>query len=311
MRLCSAGWFGCAQARTPMLDALAEDSLRGSSVCGTGLPIRACSAALRSLGYRRAFYSADAISCRAEANAAAETLDRLSRSRDPFALFFGVRLPTGPEGLSQVPAEDAALYDGRELRMPPGYTGSGRYRVGSVRPPTAAETAVIQPRLRGYYAGISAADAAFGILLSAAEELELMRDTLTVFTSPRGICFGEHGCVGSGNLYNETVLVPFLLRQDLAIRPGSEERILSTAELTEKLPFLLRQPLSNEALPFRKELTLRGSFGLEAVRGERYTSLRTPKGTRVYDHTFDPYQLNPLPVHAGDASHLPKGRVSE
>lgn len=70
----------------------------------------------------------------------------------------------------------------------------------------------------GYYAAVTAMDAAIGRLLAELERLGLAEDTLVVFTSDNGFSCGHHGFWGKGNgtfpinMYEDSVRVPFLAR---------------------------------------------------------------------------------------------------
>lgn len=72
----------------------------------------------------------------------------------------------------------------------------------------------LRDQLKGYYASITAMDANIGRLVDWLEEKGLRENTLIIFTSDNGFCFGHHGVVGKGNatrpvnMYEESVKVP-------------------------------------------------------------------------------------------------------
>lgn len=81
--------------------------------------------------------------------------------------------------------------------------------------------------LIGYYAAVTAMDAAIGRILDKLDEMNLRENTLVVFTSDNGFSCGHHGMWGKGNatfpinLYEESVKVPFLASHIGKIPQGS------------------------------------------------------------------------------------------
>lgn len=80
--------------------------------------------------------------------------------------------------------------------------------------------------LVGYFAAVSAMDAAIGRVLSGLTELGLAENTLVVFTSDNGFSCGQHGFWGKGNgtfpqnMYDSSVKVPAIFVQPGRIAPG-------------------------------------------------------------------------------------------
>ncbi len=71
--------------------------------------------------------------------------------------------------------------------------------------------------LIGYFAAVTAMDAAIGRVLDRLNAHDLEQDTIVVFLSDNGFSCGHHGIWGKGNgtfplnMYDESVLVPFIV----------------------------------------------------------------------------------------------------
>ena len=71
--------------------------------------------------------------------------------------------------------------------------------------------------LQGYFAAVTAMDAAVGRVLDKLEALQLRDNTLIVFLSDNGMNMGQHGICGKGNgtsplnMYDTSVKVPFIV----------------------------------------------------------------------------------------------------
>lgn len=78
----------------------------------------------------------------------------------------------------------------------------------------------------GYYAAVTAMDAAIGRVLARLAALGLSESTLVVFTSDNGFNLGHHGIWGKGNgtfpqnMYDSSVVVPCLMAQPGRIPGG-------------------------------------------------------------------------------------------
>lgn len=71
--------------------------------------------------------------------------------------------------------------------------------------------------LRGYYASITAMDHQIGLMIDKLEELNILDNTVVIFTSDNGMNMGQHGIWGKGNgtfpqnMFDSSVKVPFLV----------------------------------------------------------------------------------------------------
>lgn len=70
--------------------------------------------------------------------------------------------------------------------------------------------------LRGYYASITAMDYQIGRIIKKLAELDILENTVIIFTSDNGMNLGQHGIWGKGNgtfpqnMYDSSVKVPFI-----------------------------------------------------------------------------------------------------
>jgi choline-sulfatase len=80
--------------------------------------------------------------------------------------------------------------------------------------------------LKGYFAAVTAMDAAIGRILDKLKQLGLEERTLVIFTSDNGFSCGQHGFWGKGNgtfpmnMYENSVKVPMVVRHTGVIPAG-------------------------------------------------------------------------------------------
>ncbi len=80
-----------------------------------------------------------------------------------------------------------------------------------------------------YYGMISSMDKYIGQILDSLEELGLAEDTLVVFTSDHGHCYGHHGLTAKGAFhYEDLIRVPFLVRMPGVIPEGRRSAALQS-----------------------------------------------------------------------------------
>jgi choline-sulfatase len=86
--------------------------------------------------------------------------------------------------------------------------------------------------LVGYFAAVSAMDAAIGVVLDTLDQQNLTETTLVVFMSDNGMNLGHHGIWGKGNgtrpqnMYDTSVKVPCMMAQPGRIPAGRVNREL-------------------------------------------------------------------------------------
>ena len=110
------------------------------------------------------------------------------------------------------------------------------FKGGSLRL-TAEDLAYVNSR---YDAGIAYADGFIGELLAKLSELNLSTGTLVIFTAEHGEELGDHGGFdrfGEGNLYDEAVRVPLIIKNPLWASGGA--RVTAQAQLIDVMPTVL------------------------------------------------------------------------
>jgi arylsulfatase A-like enzyme len=196
-----------------------------------------------------------------------------------------------------------------------------------LRPNVSESLPRYRKELAGYYAHIAALDACLGDLLHTLEEVGITDDTIFVFTSDHGDMLGSHGQRKKQQPYDESILVPFLIRyprggvlaRKIAMPFGTPDilptllglsgiPLPATVEGTDFSDVLAgrRDPPETVALiacphPFGQWWEGRAYRGL---RSRRYTYVRDVEGPwLLFDNIEDPYQTNNLARVAGK-THL-------
>lgn len=176
--------------------------------------------------------------------------------------------------------------------------------------------------IAGYYAHIAALDDCMKELQAAVKESGAEDNTIFVFTSDHGDMLYSHGEVKKQKPWDESLMVPFLLRYPKKL--GKTQKIVNTPINTpDILPTLLglsgieipasvqgsdyskiitaeKKP-ENEAVliqcpvPFHQWNYSRGGREYRGVRTSRFTYARDLNGPwLLYDNKLDPYQMNNL-----------------
>jgi arylsulfatase A-like enzyme len=169
--------------------------------------------------------------------------------------------------------------------------------------------------LKGYYAHIAALDESIGWIMQQIKESGIEDNTILIFTSDHGDMVGSQGMKYKSNPWDESIMVPFLLRYPAAIREGRTiEMPVGTPDI---LPTLLglcgietelefegrnfsaivlgkEDEFENAALITNptKNVVKREFRG---VRTSRYTYVEDLNGPwLLYDNEKDPYQFTNL-----------------
>lgn len=186
-----------------------------------------------------------------------------------------------------------------------------------------------QQSIAGYYAHIAALDDCLGALLRTLRESGIEDNTIFVFTSDHGDMLYSHGSEKKQQPWDESILVPFLLRYPTGLgrsgrtieMPINTPDIMPTVlglsgiaipetvegrDFSDVLTGKVRAP-ENAALigcpsPFGQWKRTRGGREYRGVRTRRYTYARDLNGPwLLFDNQTDPYQVNNLcnqPEHA-------------
>lgn len=239
------------------------------------------------------------------ANAANEYMANNIESEKPFLLFISIGTPHFPH--KNAPEEMKALYPQDELILAPNVDLKLEKKV--------------REELQGYYAHCTATDIAVGNILNKMKELNLMKNTILVFTSDHGEMMGSHGerpykkQVG----WDESIRIPFLISYpSIGKNKGSVVNapintpdilpsLLGLANLNipetiegEDLSELIKNPDPNtdrtalvmNLAPFADN---REGAEYRLIRTKQYTFERQLEGpSKLFDNIADPFQMNNL-----------------
>ncbi len=254
-------------------------------------------------------------------------LDFLRQDDDrPFCLFLSFGPPHDP--YDQVPEEYRARYDPDKIELRPNFKPipPGPRDISGQRDPRVT--------LANYYAAITALDEQLGRLLDALQELGLAENTIVVYSSDHGDMLWSQGRMKKQQPWEESALIPFLIRWPGHIPAASTcDSLLSVVDLAPSLLSLMGLPglPGAEGADFSPAM-LGGSGpdpesvflcdvvtmdeahrqGLREWRGVRtrrhtYARFADGEGWMLYDNKNDPYQLNNLiaePSAASTRDHL-------
>jgi arylsulfatase A-like enzyme len=231
----------------------------------------------------------------------------------PFAIFLSWGPPHAPYGTA--PEKYRDLYKPDAIALRPNVPASDRAKARAA--------------IAGYYAHIAALDDCLGELVQTLRETGIEKDTILVFTSDHGDMLYSHGNQKKQQPWDESILVPFLLRYPAA-HGAAGRRIEMPINTADIMPTLLglsgldipgtvegtdfssvvrreTPPRDNAALiscpsPFGQWTRQRGGREYRGVRTRRYTYARDLQGPwLLFDNERDPHQLDNLcnkPEHA-------------
>lgn len=174
--------------------------------------------------------------------------------------------------------------------------------------------------LIGYFAAVSAMDAAIGRILDTLRAQGIDGDTIVVFTSDNGFNAGHHGIWGKGNgtfplnMYDESVMVPFVLSAPGRVPEGVvDDALVSAYDFAPTLLDLAGiDPAPFEQGPGRSRAgLLRGDTDADAdtevVVHNEYGPVRMIRtADRKYVHRFPygPHEFYDLEADPGERANL-------
>lgn len=241
-----------------------------------------------------------------ETDVAIDFIQGRDRTR-PFALVLSYNPPHMP--FHEVPERYLDHYrtiDPRELLVRPNVhldSPAGRLALTSVG---------------GYFAAITGVDEQVGRLLEMLTLEGLADDTIVVVTSDHGEMMASHGLMDKRVWYDESLLVPFIVRWPGHLSPRSDDLLLSVPDIYPTLlsllglgdlvsddvqgrdlsAALLGVPSADRpeaALYFSMDVDWLGLGELRGLRTHRWTytinqTLRHQPSVRLFDNVGDPYQ---------------------
>ena len=233
-------------------------------------------------------------------------IEEYSRKDDPFVLFLSWGPPHNP--YESAPEEFKNLYEDKEIKLRPNV-------------PESCRSQAIKD-LKGYYAHISAMDACVGQLQKTIKQCGIDNNTIFVLTSDHGDMLGSQGQQRKQKPYDESILVPFLLKypNEFGSKGKKIETLFNSVDIMPTLlamsglpipdtvegkniyPILKRQEkdsiqgtLIECVTPFGEWERCSGGREYRGVRTKRYTYVKDLNGPwLLYDNRKDPYQMNNL-----------------
>ena len=131
-------------------------------------------------------------------------------SSKPWSMVVGFKAPHGP---CDPPARARERFAGELARAVPNLNTPAPYLEGGAKRRTAPGPGVSAvPVSLDYFRCVSAADDCLGRLLDALDELGIATNTVVVYTSDNGYYLGEHGLGDKRSAYEESMRVPFIVR---------------------------------------------------------------------------------------------------
>jgi arylsulfatase A-like enzyme len=232
-------------------------------------------------------------------------LEKHANDKNPFLAVISIATPHYPH--NSAPNKYKEMYPQNSLTLNPNV-------------PEEMEK-ITRKELQGYYAHATATDEAIGNVLAKIKELNLLENTIIVFTADHGEMMGAHGVKPFVKqlAWNESIGVPFLIRFP-KIGNNKGKKINAPLNTPDILPTLLglsnikipkdiqgenltkliynpnpetdRVALVMNAAPFGSNF---GNPEYRAIRTKQYTYGRTLKGPNMFfDNIKDPYQMNNL-----------------
>jgi len=232
---------------------------------------------------------------------ALEFLDRAGERRTPFCLYVQHPSPHNPYWL---PPGYEDMYAPERLSMRKNWRPGLKYAGAS-------------KDIAGYYAAITCLDAEVGRLLKRLDEAGFRDNTIVLFTSDHGDLLGSHGSIHKQKPWEESVIVPGLLRWPAGLRRAfTSDAVFSHVDVVPTLLGLcgVKSPVAMDGFNYAPYLrgarvktpeyahlaihtrTQNNEFGpWRGLRSRRYKYARfQDKPWVLYDLERDPYEIENL-----------------
>ena len=216
---------------------------------------------------------------------------------EPFFFYFALYRPHLP--WNHVPEEDAAHYKNKNVAIP----NLAQF------PEAKATDEQVRDLTRQYYANVTCADRNIGRVLKTLDETGLADNTIVIFIGDNGFMVGQSGLLGKGNaghleinndgrtlrtstranMFDDSVLVPFIIRWPGVVKPGSTSKALvSTIDIL---------PTLSEIAGVKTPLKTDGRSLVPILKHQLKTQWR--------DAYFDTYDM----IYLGDEGEKPHMRM--
>lgn len=131
------------------------------------------------------------------------------RTKDkPFLLCVGFKAPHGP---FTPPDRLKAAFDGEKARKVPNFQIAPGFNPTFFKKPNVADGDKVNVNLN-YFRCVAGVDENVGKILDALDRLKLSDNTVVIYTSDNGFYLGEHGLGDKRSAYDESMRIPFLVK---------------------------------------------------------------------------------------------------
>ena len=251
---------------------------------------------------------------------AIEQIQRMQAGDKPFAMFLNYGTPHDPWTRSNVPEEFYKPFEWVDFSdLPPNFSGERDPYADLWGRPEPEYFENLQEIKRCYYGQAANTDWNLGRLLKALDKMGLREDTIIVFTSDHGECFGAHGRQAKNVFYEEAARVPMLVRWGNNTPAGTSSDVcLNTVDIMPTLLGLMDLPIPDAVEGMDLSHCALGQAGDEpeaafmqctgptadwvdgnewrALRDKQFTYAvyRDPRKELLFDNLADPYQMTNL-----------------
>lgn len=250
---------------------------------------------------------------------AIDQLKQLSKGDKPFSLFLSLGTPHDPWIEENVPDEYLERVKDMSFQLPDNYLPDNDPHADAWARLSQEERSELPSWIRCYHAMVANLDDNIGKLMAAVKEMGLDDNTIVVFTSDHGECFGAHGRRAKNIFYEEAIRIPFLMRYPSKLQPGGTSDIcLNTVDIMPTMLSMLDLPIPNTVegndlsgflydnrrtsedgqlmMCCGPTATWGDGYEWRAYRTKRYTyAIYHSDGQELlFDHQNDPLELNNL-----------------
>jgi arylsulfatase A-like enzyme len=159
-----------------------------------------------------------------------------ANSEKPFALVLSFGTPHDPWVKSNVPQEYYAMFEDVTFDVPPNWRQEIDAPYSDAWSNMEKTPEMLDEWMRVYYAMTANLDGNIGRLQNAIREAGIEDNTVLVFTSDHGECFGAHGRMKKNIFYEEAARVPMIVKWPEAIPAGHKsDACLSNVDIMPTL----------------------------------------------------------------------------
>jgi len=250
---------------------------------------------------------------------AIDKIKELSSENKPFAMFLSLGTPHDPWIPENVPSEYLEKFRDISFELPSNYLPENDKYADDWAKLSPHEREELTEWIRVYYAMTANLDDNIGKLNSALKEMNILDNTIFVFTSDHGELFGAHGRRAKNIFYEEAVRVPFLMKWGVKLGTGDCDVCLNTVDIMPTLFNMIGLPvpeksegtdcsayiMGDENAPQPQGALMMGTGATATWEdGHEWRAYRTKKHTYarylvdgkelLFDNEKDPYQMTNL-----------------